>query len=65
VITAVPAATPDKMPEDEPIEAIAVLLLAQLPPDTPSLSGDEAPVQTDRVPVMAEGTGVMVIIFVA
>ena len=51
MIVAVPADTPVTRPA-EPIEAMPVLLLLQVPPDAASLSITEEPTQTDMLPVM-------------
>ena len=60
VIVAVPADTPVTTPVDEPIEAIAVLLLLQLPPPLPSLKVVVAKRNTVMVPVMEAGKALTV-----
>jgi len=59
VIVAVPAATPVITPEEDPIEATAVLLLLHTPPDVLLLSRDEAPIHTVVTPVI--GVGVLTV----
>lgn len=53
----VPIANPETKPVEIPIVAIAVLLLAQVPPVTALLSAFVPPMQTDVMPVMAGGRG--------
>jgi len=57
VIVAVPAATPLTIPDDEPMVAIAVLLLLHVAPMLVVLNVVLAPAQTANVPVMALGAG--------
>lgn len=59
-----PATTPVTMPVAEPI-VIAAPGVVQFPPVTPSLSVVVAPVHTVDDPVMADGVGLTVIVFVA
>jgi hypothetical protein len=54
-MTAVPALTPLTTPVDEPTVATAVAPLVQVPPDGEELSVVVEPVQTDAVPVIADG----------
>jgi hypothetical protein len=51
------------MPEDEPMVAMAVLLLVQVPPPA-SVRVVVEPIQTVAVPLMAEGSGLTVTDFV-
>jgi hypothetical protein len=55
VIIDVPKVTPVTTPEPEPMAATAVLLLVQVPPDIPSLSGVVPAMHADGVPVIAVG----------
>lgn len=52
---ALPAATPDTMPDPEPTVATPVLLLVHVPPDGEELSVVLAPVHTEAVPDIAPG----------
>ena len=52
---AVPAETPVTMPVPEPIVAIPVAPLVQLPPAVPSVRVVVLPVHTDNVPPIATG----------
>jgi hypothetical protein len=61
VMVAVPAETPVTMP-DVPIVAIPVLPLLQEPPEVVSLSVVVAPWHMVGVPVMAPGSGSMIIV---
>jgi hypothetical protein len=60
----VPKALPVTIPEEEPIEAIAVLLLLHVPPVGVLLSVVVAPKQAISVPVMGEGKLVTVTVVV-
>ena len=53
----VPDNTPKTMPDDEPIVAIAVLLLLHVPPVVASASDADIPTQTDDGPVIPAGSG--------
>ena len=55
VIKVVPAVIPETMPDNEPIEPTAALLLLQRPPLLASLSGVVAPVHTLAVPSIGAG----------
>jgi hypothetical protein len=55
VITVVPALTPFTTPVEEPTVATPVLPLVQVPPVGEELRAVVEPVQTDAVPVIAEG----------
>ena len=59
MIPAVPAATPVTLPEPSTV-AYDVLLLLQVPPAVASLRLVIKPAHTAAVPVMADGTGLMV-----
>lgn len=59
VIVPVPAVMPATIPLAEPIVAL-LLLLAQVPPDVPSLSVMPDPVQTEDGPVMPVGNALTV-----
>ena len=52
----VPDNTPKTMPDDEPIVAIAVLLLLHVPPVVASASDADTPTQIDDGPVMPAGS---------
>ncbi len=56
---------PFTTPEPEIVATAGALLLHALPPDVASLSVVVEPTHTDSVPVMAEGSGLTVIFFVA
>ena len=60
----VPAVLPVTIPEDEPIAALALLLL-QVPPGVASLSKVVSRGHTVPVPVIASGNGLMVTMVVA
>ena len=45
------------MPEEEPTEATAGLLLVHTPPGVPSVSGKDVPTQANEVPLMAPAEG--------
>jgi hypothetical protein len=64
VIIAVPAVIPVTAPEADPIEAIAVLLLLQVPPPAISESVVVKLWQTLKVPVMGLGKGFTVTAFI-
>ena len=51
----VPEAIPVATPDAEPIVAIAVLLLLQMPPETASVKVPEAPAHTEEAPDMVAG----------
>ena len=51
----VPAVLPVTMPEDEPTEATAALLLVQVPPPVASVNAVLLPMHTLVVPVITEG----------
>jgi hypothetical protein len=57
VIVVVPGDTPPATPVPEPIMAIAILLLLQVPPDTESVSSVVDPMPTIKVPVITDGAG--------
>ena len=59
-MTVVPGATPDTIPDTAPIVAVAGVPLVQLPPP-PSTSVIFDPTQTVPGPVIAPGSGLMVI----
>lgn len=61
----VPAVTPVTMPDAEPTEAIAGLLLLHVPPASGSPSVIVVPAHTGELPVIAEGTELTVIVAVA
>lgn len=60
-----PADIPVIKPVDSPIFAIPGLKLLQVPPVVASLNIDVPPTQTEVMPVIADGTGKMVITTVA
>jgi len=62
VIVVVPAETPVKTPEAEPILAIAVLALAHNPGVEASISVLVLPAQTTALPVIAAGNALTVIV---
>ena len=64
VIFAVPAATPDTTPVVEFTVAVPVAPLVHIPPVGEQLNVVVDPVQTVRVPVIAPGAAVTVILFV-
>lgn len=59
-----PAATPVTIPVEEPMPAIALLLLFQRPPVTASVSGVFAPAHIVDVPEMADGETLTVTVVV-
>jgi hypothetical protein len=61
---AVPAVTPDTMPDDEPTVAIAVALLVQVPPVVASPSVVVKPLHTLVAPVIDAGSGLTVTVMV-
>lgn len=65
MIMVVPAAIPATMPVSEPIVAVAVVLLLQVPAPLASLRADVLPVQTVVVPVIGDGTGTTFTVVVA
>jgi hypothetical protein len=65
VIVAVPTFTPLTTPVPEPTLAITTLLLLQVPPVSASLSVVVLPIHTCIVPVIADGSEVTVIVFIA
>ncbi len=60
----VPIAMPETRPDETPIVATAVLLLAHVPPVTALVSVFDPPVQTVFMPVIAGGKGFTVTIIV-
>jgi hypothetical protein len=64
-MVAAPADAPYKTPEVRPMDAVAGMLLAQVPPDVVSASVDELPWQRDVVPVIGTGNGFTVIVIVS
>jgi hypothetical protein len=64
VILAVPEVMPETTPLEEPIDAIDVLSLAQVPAPA-SVKVVAAPSQTTAAPAIAEGSGLTVTIIVA
>jgi hypothetical protein len=63
-MTAVPAETPDNIPDEEPIPAMDELLLVQVPPPA-SVSVVLPPAQIVVVPDMADGEELTVTVIVA
>ena len=64
-MVAVPPETPVTTPVNDPAVAIAVLLLLQCPPETPSLSVIDEPEQTTKLlPEIEVGSAFTVIILV-
>ena len=61
----VPVATPVAIPVAEPMVATVVVLLLQVPPDVPSVSVVDEPIQTPELPAIAAGDGFTVIVCVA
>lgn len=59
-MVAVPAATPDTTPVDEPMVAIVVGVLLHVPPPVASASVVVAPAHNDIVPVMPAGEALTV-----
>ena len=59
-----PPATPDKIPEAEPIIATPVLSLIQVPPPKRSVKGYDKPAQIFVVPFIADGVGLIVAVVV-
>jgi hypothetical protein len=57
VMSTTPAATPVTTPLEEPTVAVALLLLAHVPPDVASLRVIVEPSQTVDEPAIAVGTG--------
>lgn len=55
MIVAVPAATPDTMPDAEPTEAVVASLLLHVPPVVASVSVMVLPMQTKVKPDMGAG----------
>ena len=55
---------PFSAPDEEPIVAIAVLLLSHVPPAVALLNAADAPIQTVVVPEIGAGKGSTVIVFV-
>ena len=51
----VPVATPVAIPVAEPMVATVGVLLLQVPPDVPSVSVVDEPVQTSELPAIASG----------
>ena len=64
VIVVVPAVTPVTIPVDEPIVAIPVLLLLQVPPVVALLIVTVPPIHTALPPVIAAGNGLTVTVLV-
>ena len=64
-IVDVPADRPVTNPDDEPTMAAVVLLLLQVPPPVPSLSGVALPTHTLSAPVIATGKALTVIVLTA
>jgi hypothetical protein len=64
VIRDVPAATPVRKPEVDPMVATAVLELVHMPPGTPSKSVDVLPAHKVVMPVIGVGVGLTVIVVV-
>ena len=62
-MSVVPAALPDTTPDDEPIPAIAVLLLDHTPPGTALVRVIVDPAQTLEVPPITAGVASTVIVF--
>ena len=60
----VPVLTPVNIPVAEPTVAIAVLPLVHAPPVEASYSGAVVPGQTEKVPVMVDGSGFTYTVFV-
>jgi hypothetical protein len=60
VIAAVPALTPTTTPSDDPIVALAVVLLVHVPPADELVKVVEAPLQTVVLPPMAGGNALTV-----
>lgn len=65
VILTVPAELPETIPEPDPTVAIAVLALVQEPPEGEELNVVLAPVQTEKVPVIADGAVLTVTVLTA
>jgi hypothetical protein len=65
VIVVTPAATPDTTPVAGATDAIAVLLLLHVPPDTALANVEVAPTHTAEAPEMAEGVLLTVTTLVA
>ena len=59
-----PALTPETTPEPEPMVAILVLPLTQVPPEAASVNDVVAPTQTVFVPEIADGAGLTVTVIV-
>ena len=59
-IVAVPDETPLTMPDEDPITAIVLLLLLQVPPVVVQVSVVVETVVTEVAPVIAEGRGLTV-----
>ena len=55
MIVAVPAPVPVSKPEDDPMDAMLVLLLLQVPEDIVSVSTVDVPTHTSVVPLITEG----------
>jgi hypothetical protein len=62
VILVVPASIPVNTPDEDPIVAMVVPLLAHVPPPIPSLSEVKIPVHKLGAPEMLVGEGVTVIV---
>ena len=63
-MVAVPAVTPDTIPDADPIVATPVLLLLQVPPITSSVKDDVPLRHTVAGPVMGSATAVLVIVMI-
>jgi hypothetical protein len=64
-MVALPAATPLTIPVAEPIVAIEVLLLLQVPPEVALFNVVVLPVHTVAVPVMVPADGVLLTVTTA
>lgn len=65
VMVTVPAVMPDTEPDDEPMVAMEVLLLVQVPPPAASVSRVPPDTQTRKVPPIGAGPEFTVMVFVA